>query len=75
MATQVGEAVIKLTFDGKEVKSSLEKTSSQIEQTGKKSGNAFGEAWTVAAGALIANELVKEELREESHVYSSSSKD
>lgn len=59
MATQVGEAVIKLTFDGKEVKSSLEKTSSQIEQTGKKSGNAFGEAWTVAAGALIAKGISK----------------
>jgi hypothetical protein len=31
MATQIGEAVIRLTFDGKEVKASLDKTETQIE--------------------------------------------
>lgn len=57
MATQVGEAVIKLTFDGKEVKASLAKAESDAESAGKKSGQFFGNALTVAAGNLISKGL------------------
>lgn len=57
MATQVGEAVIKLTFDGKEVKASLAKAESDAESSGKKSGQFFGNALTVAAGNLISKGL------------------
>lgn len=59
MATQVGEAVIRLTFDGKDVKASLDKTETQIESSGKKSGSAFGNAWSVAAGSLISKGISK----------------
>lgn len=59
MATQVGEAVIKLTFDGSNVKASLSKTESQITSTGTQSGTAWGNAWTVAAGNLIAKGIGK----------------
>lgn len=59
MATQIGEAVIRLTFDGKEVKASLDKTENQIESSGKKSGSAFGNAWSVAAGSLISKGISK----------------
>ena len=59
MATQVGEAVIRLTFDGKEVKASLDKTETQIESSGKKSGSVFGNAWSVAAGSLISKGISK----------------
>lgn len=57
MATQVGEAVIKLTFDGKDVKASLAKVESDAESSGKKSGQFFGDALTVAAGNLISKGL------------------
>lgn len=59
MATQVGEAVIKLTFDGSNVTASLNKTQSEIERTGSQSGNAWGNAWTVAAGTLVAKGITK----------------
>lgn len=59
MATQVGEAVIRLTFDGKEVKASLDKTETQIESSGKRSGSAWGNAWSVAAGTLVAKGVSK----------------
>lgn len=59
MATQVGEAVVKLTFDGKDVKASLSKTSTQIENSGKQSGLAWGNAWSVAAGSLISKAVSK----------------
>lgn len=59
MTTQIGEAVIRLTFDGKEVKASLDKTETQIESSGKKSGSAFGNAWSVAAGSLISKGISK----------------
>lgn len=59
MATEVGEAIIKLTFDGKTVKASLDKTESEIESSGKSSGNAWGNAWSVAAGALVAKGVAK----------------
>ena len=59
MAAEVGEAIIKLTFDGKSVKASLNKTESEIESSGKSSGTAWGNAWTVAAGNLIAKGISK----------------
>lgn len=59
MATQVGEAVIKLTFDGKDVKASLNKVESQVEKTGSSTGGKWGSAWTVAAGNLIAKGVSK----------------
>ena len=59
MATQVGEAVIKLTFDGKDVKASLNKVESEAKSSGTKTGTTFGNALTVAAGNLIAKGLSK----------------
>lgn len=59
MATQVGEAVIRLTFDGKDVKASLNKVESQVEKTGSTTGGKWGSAWAVAAGNLIAKGVSK----------------
>lgn len=59
MATQVGEAVIRLTFDGKDVKASLNKVESQVEKTGSATGSKWGSAWAVAAGNLIAKGVSK----------------
>lgn len=59
MATQVGEAVIKLTFDGKDVKASLSKVESEVEKSGKSTGSKWGSAWAVAAGNLIAKGVSK----------------
>ena len=55
----VGSAVIKLSFDGKGVKAELNGVSQQIESTGSSSGSAFGNAWTVAAGTIIARGVTK----------------
>lgn len=55
----VGSAVIKLSFDGKGVKAELNGVSQQIESTGSSSGSAFGNAWTVAAGTIIAKGVAK----------------
>ena len=57
MATQVGEAVIKLSFDGKDVKASLSKADSEIKNSGKQSGMNWGNAWSVAAGSLISKAI------------------
>lgn len=59
MATQVGEAVIKLTFDGKDVKASLSNVESTVEKSGKQAGSRFGDALTVAAGSLISKGISK----------------
>lgn len=59
MATQVGEAVIKLTFDGKDVKASLKSVSSEAEKSGSSSGKAWGNAWSTAAGVLVAKGVAK----------------
>ena len=59
MATQVGEAVIRLTFDGKDVKASLNKVETEVEKTGQATGSKWGEKWTVAAGNLIAKGVSK----------------
>lgn len=59
MATQVGEAVIKLTFDGSSVKASLSQVESQVEKSGKVTGAKWGSSWAVAAGNLIAKGVSK----------------
>lgn len=59
MATEVGEAIIKLSFDGSSVKASLQKSESEITNTGTKSGTAWGNAWSVAAGNLISKGISK----------------
>lgn len=59
MATQVGEAVIRLTFDGKDVKASLKSVESDVEKSGKSAGSKWGDAWTVAAGNLISKGIGK----------------
>jgi tape measure domain-containing protein len=55
----VGTAIIKLTFDGSSVKADLSKTESIVKSGGTKSGSAFGDAFTVAAGQLISNGITK----------------
>lgn len=59
MATQVGEAVIKLKFDGKEVKAELSRVEGEVEKSGKKTGSKWGGAWSVAAGSLISKGISK----------------
>ena len=60
MATQVGEAVIKLKFDGKDVSASLEQESKKVENQSSKMGSALSKVGTVAKntgkviGATIA---------------------
>lgn len=52
MALEVGEAVVKLKFDGTELKSSA--TQREIEASGEKTGGFWGNAFSVAAGQLIS---------------------
>lgn len=59
MATQVGEAIIKLTFDGKDVKASLNRVESEVEKSGKRTGLKWGGTWAVAAGNMIARGVSK----------------
>ena len=59
MATQIGEAVIKLTFDGKDIQASLNKIDSTAKTSGEKTGKVFGDALTVAAGNLISKGISK----------------
>lgn len=59
MATQVGEAVIKLSFDGKDVEVSLKKEESKIKESGTEIGTTWGNAWSVAAGNLVAKGVSK----------------
>lgn len=55
----VGTAVIKLSFDGKNVKAELDGISEDMETKGSKTGALFGNAWSVAAGSLIAKGITK----------------
>ncbi len=59
MATEVGTAVVKLTFDGKDLTGSLQKTGAQLQATGKGLGSRWGHAWAVAAGNLISDAIKK----------------
>lgn len=65
MATQVGEAVIKLTFDGKEADKEVQKTESKLKSFGSKVGSALKATIVGVAGAATASaagvaKLVKE---------------
>lgn len=55
----VGSAVIKLSFDGKNVKAELDGISGELEKTGKTTGAKWGSTWAVAAGNLIAKGVSK----------------
>lgn len=59
MATQIGEAVIRLIFDGDNVDAKLEKVGDKAKKAGKKSGSKWGNAWTHAAGNLISKGISK----------------
>lgn len=59
MATQVGEAVIKLTFDGKNVEAQLEKAGNRLKKNGEKSGKGWADKWSVAAGRMIEKGISK----------------
>ncbi len=54
MADTVGELRIGLVFDGKTLKASQAQVEKEVESTGKNSGSKFANAWTVAAGNIIA---------------------
>lgn len=58
MATQVGEAVIKLTFDGKDIQAELKQTTGEAEKQAEQSGNKiagfFKSAAKVSTAALAA---------------------
>lgn len=54
MASQIGEAVIKLSFDGKEVKSSLNRVESEVEKSTSKIGGAFKTIAKVGTAAFAA---------------------
>ena len=58
-SSTVGTAVIKLSFDGSDVKAELSKTSSDFKSAGEKAGSAFGSAITVAMGSLISKGVSK----------------
>ena len=58
-SSTVGTAVIKLSFDGSDVKAELSRTSSQFKEAGEKAGSAFGSAITVAMGSLISKGVSK----------------
>lgn len=59
MATQVGEAVIKLSFDGSSVNAELKDVSSKVESSGSSAGSKWGNAWSVAAGTLVSKGISK----------------
>lgn len=54
MATEVGQATIKLSFDTKSLDKSQAEAQKKMSNAGTTSGSAWGNAWTVAAGNLIA---------------------
>lgn len=54
MATEVGQATIKLSFDTKSLDKSQAEAQKKMTNAGTTSGSAWGNAWTVAAGNLIA---------------------
>ena len=59
MATEVGQAVVKLSFDTKSLDKSQAEAERKITTAGTSSGSAWGNAWTVAAGNLIAKGVEK----------------
>lgn len=57
--SQVGELVIGLKFDGKNLTASLNGIEKQVEKTGTTSGSKLGQALVFAAGNLIAKGVSK----------------
>ena len=57
--SQVGEATISLKFDTKELAAGMNSAEKTVQSAGTSSGRAFGDAWSVAAGALIAKGVAK----------------
>ena len=58
-SSTVGTAIIKLSFDGSDVKAELSKTSNQLKNAGTEAGSTFGNALTVAMGSLISKGISK----------------
>lgn len=58
-SSTIGTAVIKLSFDGSDVKAELTKTSTQFKNAGAEAGSQFGNALTVAMGSLISKGVAK----------------
>ena len=58
-SSTVGTAVIKLSFDGSDVKAELSRTSNQFKSAGSEAGSQFGNAMTVAMGSLISKGVSK----------------
>lgn len=58
-SSTVGTAVIRLSFDGSDVKAELSKTSNQFKSAGSEAGSQFGNAMTVAMGSLISKGVSK----------------
>ena len=57
--SQVGEATISLKFDTKSLAADMNSAEKTVQNAGTSSGRAFGDAWSVAAGALIAKSVAK----------------
>lgn len=55
----VGSAIVKLEFDGSEVKASIQGIGKDVEKAGSESGKSWASAWSVAAGNLISNAVTK----------------
>lgn len=58
-SSTVGTAVIKLSFDGSDVKAELSKTSNQFKNAGSEAGSQFASAMTVAMGSIISKGVSK----------------
>lgn len=58
-SSTVGTAVIKLSFDGKDVKAELANTAGDFKKAGENSGKVFGGALSVAMGSLVSKAVSK----------------
>lgn len=59
MSAVIGEAILKLKFDGKGVDSEISNTAKKMENAGSNSGSKFGTAWSVAVGSLMSKGISK----------------
>lgn len=59
MATEVGQAQIKLSFDAKSLTNSMNSAEKNLTASGTNSGKSWANAWTIAAGNLIAKGIGK----------------
>lgn len=58
-SSTVGTAVVKLSFDGSDVKGQVAKTTSDFKEAGEKAGSTFGNAISVAMGSMISKGVSK----------------